>query len=245
MSIIDKISYLLKENNYNQSDLLDYIGIQRRATFTEWKNGTSASYKKYINKIAEFFNVSTDYLLNDKNSTIPKKSTIPTEYQSLISSYQELSKDNQQLLKDIITSMIDIQNANNKRSEIEYTTIRHSLHKVSAGLGEALDDEDNWEDIEVVSTFESKSATYALTVDGDSMKPDFSDGDIVLVKEQPAVDIGEICIYIIEGKGYIKKYGGDRLISLNDKYDDILFSNYNIDDIRCCGLVLGIAERVE
>ena len=50
MSIIDKISYLLKKNNCNQSDLLDYTGVKRRATFTEWKNGTSASYKKYINR---------------------------------------------------------------------------------------------------------------------------------------------------------------------------------------------------
>lgn len=205
---------------------------------SNWANGKTPVPEMLI-KLSNYTHASIDYLLTGKEPTIP------TEYQSLITSYQELSKDNQQLLKDIISSMIDIQTANKKRSEIEYTTIRHSLHKVSAGLGEALDDEDNWEDIEVVSTFESKSATYALTVDGDSMKPDFSDGDIVLVKEQPAVDIGEICIYIIEGKGYIKKYGGDRLISLNDKYDDIMFSNYNIDDIRCCGLVLGIAERVE
>ena len=206
-------------------------------TFGNWANGKTPVPEMLI-KLSNYTHASIDYLLTGKEPTIP------TEYQSLISSYQELSKDNQQLLQDIISSMIDIQNANKNRSEIEYTTVRHCLYKVSAGLGEALDDEDNWEDIEVVSTFESKSATYALTVDGDSMKPDFSDGDIVLVKEQPAVDIGEICIYIIEGKGYIKKYGGDILISLNDKYDDIMFSNYNIDDIRCCGLVLGIAERV-
>ena len=211
-------------------------GISESA-YKKWEKSSPKS--DTIIKLATTLDFSIDYLLTGKNSTIP------TEYQSLISSYQELSKDNQQLLQDIISSMIDIQTANKKRSEIEYTTIRHSLHKVSAGLGEALDDEDNWEDIEVVSTPESENATYALTVDGDSMKPNFSDGDIVLVKEQPAVDIGEICIYIIEGKGYIKKYGGDRLISLNDKYDDIMFSNYNIDDIRCCGLVLGIAERVE
>lgn len=211
-------------------------GISESA-YKKWEKSSPKS--DTIIKLATTLDFSIDYLLTGKEPTIP------TEYQSLISSYQELSKDNQQLLKYIITSMIDIQTANEKRSEIEYTTVRHCLHKVSAGLGEALDDEDNWEDIEVVSTLESESASYALTVDGDSMEPDFADGDIVLVKEQPAVDIGEICIYIIEGKGYIKKYGGDRLISLNDKYDDIMFSNYNIDDIRCCGLVLGIAERVE
>lgn len=243
MSIIDKISYLLKENNCNQSDLLDYIGVKRRATFTEWKNGTSASYKKYINKIAEFFNVSTDYLLNDKDSAIPKDPTIPTEYQSLINSYKKLSKDNQRLLQDIITSMIDIQTANEKRSEIKPITIRHSLHKVSAGLGEALDDGDNWEDIKVISSPEVKMADYAITIDGESMSPDFHTGDIVLVKEQPEIEIGQVGIFIYNNEGYIKERGKDYLISRNPEFDNIIPTEDS--QIICKGLVLGIAERVE
>lgn len=69
------------------------------------------------------------------------------------------------------------------------------------------------------------------------MLPDFEDGDIILVKQQDAVDIDQICVYTIEGNGYIKKFGGDRLISLNDKFDDIIFKDYQ--DIRCNGLVIG------
>ena len=242
MSTLDRIIHLCEKCNKTQKDLTDYLGLEK-STFSSWKNGKSASYKKHINKIADFFNVSTDYLLTDKDSIIPKDPTIPSEYQSLISSYQELSKDNQQLLQDIITSMIDIQNANKKRSEIEYTTIRHSLHKVSAGLGEALDDEDNWEDIEVVSTPESEMADFAITVVGESMSPDFHDGDIVLVKEQPEIEIGQIGIFICNNEGFIKEAGRDRLISHNPKFDDIYPSENS--EIICEGLVLGIAERVE
>ena len=242
MSIIDKISYLLKENNCNQSDLLDYIGVKRRATFTEWKNGTSASYKKYINKIAEFFNVSTDYLLNDKDSAIPKNPTIPKEYQSLITSYQELSKDNQQLLKDIITSMIDIQTANEKRSEIEYTTIDLMINKVSAGTGYDLEGNE-FEPIQIVKTPESEIADYALKVEGESMSPDFHTGDIVLVKEQPEIKIGQVGIFIYKNEGFIKERGEDCLISRNPEFDNIVPAED--DQIVCKGLVLGIAERVE
>lgn len=239
MSIIDKISYLLKENNCNQSDLLDYIGVKRRATFTEWKNGTSASYKKYINKIAEFFNVSTDYLLNDKDSTIP------TEYQSLISSYQELSKDNQQLLQDIISSMIDIQAANEKRSEIEYTTreIELMINKVSAGKGYDLDSPDS-ETIQIIKTPEAEEADIAITIEGESMSPDFHDGDIVLIKYQESIEIGQVGIFRINnGMGYIKERGEDFLISRNPEYDNIIPGEN--DQVDCIGLVLGIAERVE
>ena len=65
------------------------------------------------------------------------------------------------------------------------------------------------------------------------------DGDIVLVKEQPSVDLGQIGIFDIEGNGYIKKFGGDRLISLNAEYDDIEFSDYDEERIRCLGKVIG------
>ena len=205
-------------------------------TFGNWANGKTPVPEMLI-KLSNYTHASIDYLLTGKDSTIP------TEYQSLITSYQELSKDNQQLLKDIISSMIDIQTANKKRSEIEYTTIRHSLHKVSAGLGEALDDEDNWEDIEVVSTPESEMADFAITVVGESMSPDFHDGDIVLVKEQPEIEIGQIGIFICNNEGFIKEAGRDRLISHNPKFNDIYPSENS--EIICEGLVLGIAERVK
>ena len=209
-------------------------GISESA-YKKWENSSPKS--DTIIKLATTLDFSIDYLLTGKEPTIP------TEYQSLISSYQELSKDNQQLLQDIITSMIDIQNANKKRSEIEYTTIRHSLHKVSAGLGEALDDEDNWEDIEVVSTPESEMADFAITVVGESMSPNFHDGDIVLVKEQPEIEIGQIGIFICNNEGFIKEAGRDRLISHNPKFNDIYPSENS--EIICEGLVLGIAERVK
>lgn len=59
------------------------------------------------------------------------------------------------------------------------------------------------------------------------------------VKKQPSVEQGQVGIFIIENSGYIKKYGGDRLISLNEEFDDIMFSDYDPDDIRCVGLVIG------
>lgn len=71
------------------------------------------------------------------------------------------------------------------------------------------------------------------------MEPVYFDGDIVLIEEQAAIDVGEIGIFTVDGKGYIKKYGGDRLISLNTAYDDIVFSAHDDDRIRCVGKVIG------
>lgn len=61
---------MLIEKNSSQKDLAEYLGLHKQAV-SNWKNGSNKSYIKHINKIAEYFNVSTDYLLNNEN--IPKE----------------------------------------------------------------------------------------------------------------------------------------------------------------------------
>lgn len=63
---IDKILILLKEQKKTQKDLTDFLDISK-GVFTDWKSGKNSSYKKHIDKIAEFFGVSTDYLLGRTN----------------------------------------------------------------------------------------------------------------------------------------------------------------------------------
>ena len=208
-------------------------GISESA-YKKWEKSSPKS--DTIIKLATTLDFSIDYLLTGKNSTIP------TEYQSLISSYQELSKDNQQLLKDIITSMIDIQTANKKRSEIEYITIDLMINKVSAGTGYDLEGNE-FEPIQIIKTPEAEIADYALKIDGESMSPDFHDGDIVLIKEQPEIKIGQVGIFIYNNEGFIKERGEEYLISRNPEFENIIPTEG--DQIICKGLVLGIAERVE
>lgn len=124
-----------------------------------------------------------------------------------------------------------------EQDEERLIEIRHSVYKVSAGCGFELDEGDNWETIEISDTPEARRADYALTISGDSMEPVYYDGDIVLVKMQDTVEIGQIGIFILDGSGYIKKYCGDHLVSLNEDYDDIPLSDY--EDVRCSGRVIG------
>ena len=107
---------------------------------------------------------------------------------------------------------------------------------VSAGIGEYLDST-NTTYIRVKNTGKVAEASYALKVTGDSMMPEYCDGDILIIKEQESVLLGELGIFICDGKGYFKKFGGDRLVSLNESYDDIMLSDFS--DGKCVGLVLG------
>jgi len=111
--------------------------------------------------------------------------------------------------------------------------------KASAGSGFELDHE-KMHPWKVLYNELTRKADFCLEIEGNSMEPKFHSGDIILVREQPAVDVGEIGLFIINGKGYVKKLGKDRLISTNPDVDDVYLHEY--DDIRCCGKVLGVLE---
>ena len=67
MTTVEKIIQLLTDRNVEQQTLASYIGVKKQ-TISDWKSGKTESYKKYIDKIAEFFNVSTDYLLGNETA---------------------------------------------------------------------------------------------------------------------------------------------------------------------------------
>ena len=69
MCTLDKIKQLLKEQGKSQKDLTDYLGLGKQ-TFTNWNAGAK-SYGKYIDKIAEFLDVTTDYLLGQSDERKP------------------------------------------------------------------------------------------------------------------------------------------------------------------------------
>lgn len=108
--------------------------------------------------------------------------------------------------------------------------------RVSAGLGEHLDSTEVTE-ISVVENEKTKRADFALRVSGNSMEPRFHDGDILLVESKPEIAVGELGIFICDGEGYFKQFGGDRLISLNPAYAPIPLSAF--DSFSCRGNVIG------
>ncbi len=89
MNTLEKISHLLHQQKKKQKDLTDYLGLTKN-TFTNWKLGASESYKKHIDKIAEFFDVSTDYLLGIEKKPLINEDEELTEYLQELKSRDEM-----------------------------------------------------------------------------------------------------------------------------------------------------------
>ena len=111
---------------------------------------------------------------------------------------------------------------------------------VSAGTGMFLDGIGTSE-IMIPDTAKTGDADYALRISGNSMEPKYHNGDILLVEETDTVEVGEAGIFILDGAGYFKIFGGDRLISLNPDYSDIPLRDFS--EVSCCGKVVGKLKR--
>ena len=116
---------------------------------------------------------------------------------------------------------------------------------VSAGIGEFLDEdpfhEDRGEQIYIPDNRKTAEADFALKISGNSMEPKYKDGDILLVSDCDSVEVGEPGIFLLDGSGYFKIFGGDRLISLNRSYGDIMLKDFQ--SVWCGGRVIGKLKR--
>ncbi len=124
---------------------------------------------------------------------------------------------------------------------------------VSAGTGMFLDDlpasgstgvfwdESVGTEIFIPDAPRTQEADFALRIAGDSMEPKYHAGDVLLVQNCDSVEEGELGIFMLDGNGYFKKYGGDRLISLNPAYPPIMLKDF--EETACFGRVVGKLKR--
>lgn len=264
MGIVDRIQKLANEAGISIAALERATGLSN-GIIKKWQT-QSPSCDKIIT-LANYLNTTTEYILLGKenelhcsddvksllkfyNQLAPmEKGMVIGKAETLAELAAERAAEQEKKAEETGQSSADARPAPQKpfpaepeQGEEENCYIDICSLPASAGTGVYLDDSST-EPLQIVHTDIADRANYAIRVSGDSMMPEYNDGDIVLVETCRSVEVGEIGIFIADGEGYIKKYGGDRLISLNPKYKDMLLKRY--ESVYCRGRVLGIAEVVD
>lgn len=218
------------------TSLIDKFASSKSA-MSAWKNGTINT--SVIPKLALELGVSIEYLFTGKENS----PSLPKDEQELLDYYQRLPERERMKLIGRAAALAEVYEEQIKEPEpIQLIPTYYISNRVSAGFGEYLEDYEQGKTVYVPDTPESRKADFVLTVSGDSMEPKFHDGDNILVRSQPTIEIGQIGIFDVDGDGYIKKLGAEQLISLNSKYPNIpLKDRY----ARCFGLVLGTTDIVK
>lgn len=113
---------------------------------------------------------------------------------------------------------------------------------VAAGVGVIPDAQP----IDYISIPEMTGECVAIKVKGDSMEPTFYEGDLIVLKKEIEVSVGEIGVFLNKSTGdavvkRLKKKNGTYLLeSDNHIFKDIEFKT---DEIVCCGKVVNVVKN--
>lgn len=234
----ERLKEIRVQHGFTMKALCDKTGMPLR-TYQNYEAGIREPSLSAIISLADVYNTTTDFLLGRAPQTDP----IQLLMSQTVLSPQELEEQFNSLPEDlqaIVLALIKAMKARREQMQQSRPSIqmRKHLNKAAAGFGYDLSSEDEWTEISVVGTDAARAADFAVEVDGASMEPDFHDGDIVLVKKDPDVQVGKVGLFVHDGMGYIKERGKTCLISRNPDYPDIE------GEARCIGLIIGIAETV-
>lgn len=230
----DQIKKRRTELEMTQSELSAATGI-KATTISNYENNVSSPSDENIYKLMTALKCDANFLFEWVKKEVEQ---FTDKEKAHIKKYRTLDKYGKKAVDDLLQTEYDRCTSEPHRAKVIEITFAEL--KVSAGTGEFLSD-DNKSVITISDTPLNRSASYVVQVSGDSMEPEYHDKDMLLVKEQETVEVGEIGIFFLNGDGYVKKFGADRLISLNEKYDDILLHEF--DSFKCFGKVLGKVEK--
>ena len=238
----DTLKRLRTKKGLTSEELCSKIGIKGGSYRNYERNDRKPDYDTLV-KLADFYGVSTDYLLGRPTAQPPtdalerlftEKSFSALE-EELLRKYMELPHEARQaVVRFINDATAKALQRKNGTAPQKLLVMKRSLHKVSAGTGYDLNDSDAWETVTVKDTDDSRKADFLLEIEGDSMETTFHDGETVCVQQTPCVEVGEIGVFWVDGCGYIKELGNGCLISHNSSYDPIPLQG---TENRCIGRV--------
>ncbi len=162
----------------------------------------------------------------------PEQTELEKEYTSVLTLYSSLNKKNRQ---ESVKYMTYLKNTDNdcELQEESYPYIIENTVKLlgQTAAGSPIEYPDEGCFTESVSDV-PKGANFALVVNGDSMEPLIKNKSIIYIHKQEDVENGTIAVVEIDGCVTCKKvYREDnklRLVSINEKYDDMIFEDGNI-----------------
>lgn len=228
-----------------QAEFGESVGVPK-STYNNYETGARDPGSDFWIAVAQKYGVTIDYLMgfSDSPCEIPETKARPLylyskEALAIASRYDSLTKQWKKIVDILLDAVIVQSNSENDPREGENKIIHlpEPIQAASAGTGEFADD-DTCEQATVLYNKWTAKADYIMRVHGDSMEPQIHDGDRVLVREQPAVDLGETGVFIRGGERFAKIYRGDYLESANPTYPDVELD----EDSRCIGKVIGVLD---
>ena len=220
----NSIKEVRKSKKLTQKKLAELTGFKQN-TISNHENGNRQLDEKDIRIYAQALEVSPQYLFDLAKPSSIEITPTASQIQSI---YDQLEPPGQ---RKVITYAEKLRDEQEKRRKAKKNEVSEKVvqlygydyydHAASAGTGQYLNDVR----VEQIELPVDVDADFVIPIKGDSMEPDYHDGDLVFIQTSVDLNDGVIGVFNYNGEAYIKQLVIDTeqayLHSLNPDYKDM------------------------
>lgn len=224
MQVGERIKRRRKELGYNADYLAEQTGLSRSTIFRYEKGDIEKISSEVLAKFARVLSTTPEKLMGWREDQVvgqilevSKRLSLEQQKKVLVFAQNQMAENKEEEFRKVLPLK--------QREEIILYEVK-GVSEAAAGLGYSYDDADYY----IVWTDEEPPAhDIATMISGDSMEPDFSDGEMLYLRDSDkTIFKGELAVVVVDDRTYFKKvfFENDKLclVSLNPLYEPIEFS---------------------
>ena len=249
--LVDRLKKARAEKGLKQQDVAEQLGIKAN-TISNWEKGRTEPDIDSFVKLCDIYQIDCASLLSDVYAFKRIGTDISLFEYDYIKKYRSLDDPG----KKHIDYELDREVNRTTQAKETADTVEHLQQQLAgrsipsrffayygriAAAGTSVEFSDIAAGLKSYPENEiNKHADYVIGVNGNSMEPEYFNGDIVYVQKTDHIETGDIGIFQKGNSIYIKKAGENGLVSLNTNYPPLTADG---DRIMVLGKVLGKVEE--
>ena len=217
----NQIKTFRKSAGFTQDELAKRLNTTKQ-TISRYEKGDRKANQDMLFELCDIFGVSIDDFFPSQNETLQSPTTYPIQ-----TIYDQLHQPRQAKVLNYAERQLKEQRNEEETRENEVSEVIQLYsydyydHPASAGTGQYLNDVR----VERIELPVDIDADFVIPIKGDSMEPDYRDGDLVFIQTSVDLNDGVIGVFNYNGDAYIKQLVIDEdqayLHSLNPAYKDM------------------------
>nr|DAY07195.1 MAG TPA: Repressor protein CI [Caudoviricetes sp.] len=222
----NNLSFYMEKKGVDRNTLCADLNL-KYTTVRDWLKGITYPRIGKIELLANYFNINKSDLIEDKVITTQPSDSL---LEAITNTARQLNANNKKTVLRTSEELLEAQMSKMKTEETQPNEVSEVIqlysydyydHPASAGTGQYLNDVR----VERIELPVDIDADFVIPIKGDSMEPNYHDGDLVFIRTSVELNDGVIGVFNYNGDAYIKQLVIDKdqayLHSLNPAYKDM------------------------
>ena len=222
----NNLNFYMEKKGIDRNTLCADLNL-KYTTVRDWLKGITYPRIGKIELLANYFNINKSDLIENKATTTQPSDSL---LDAITNTAMQLNTENKKTVLRTSEELLETQMSKTDTEETQPNEVSEVIqlysydyydHPASAGTGQYLNDVR----VERIELPVDVDADFVIPIKGDSMEPDYHDGDLVFIQTSVELNDGVIGVFNYNGDAYIKQLVIDEdqayLHSLNPAYKDM------------------------